>query len=228
VKRRPSRKISPSTARRILREGKARGRKLSRAQRGLFGAALQNAPAGKPKYETGDGRTFPTLEAASKHAGAVFQKKGVVLAVEQRNPPESETIGLAALLAHLGGVRRGLAALVGADNLSAPALQVRSNLAAVETIARTLLNQVRRGIHTNLPLAIVGNPPVPMKGADGARITYDGVLGRATELRYRHAQNGKLWKHPFDTAATIHTAVRGGRKILVIAGPRDLWANFEV
>lgn len=187
-KRLPSRKIAPAKARRMLREGRARGRKLTPAQRGMFGAAAHRA-----------------------------------------NPhPMSETVALSALLAHVGGVRRGVVAVIGKDNMSPGALQVRSNLAAIEDIARELLGQVRRGVHTNTPLAIIGNPPVPGRGLDRTPILYDKVLGRLMEIRYRHADDGKLYKHDVDTAAKIHTATRGGQRILVIAGPRPLWADFDV
>ena len=37
--RRPSSKINPTKARKILRDGKVRGKPLSKPQRGLFGAA---------------------------------------------------------------------------------------------------------------------------------------------------------------------------------------------
>lgn len=35
----PSRKISPGKAKKILKEGKARGKPLTKKQKGLFGAA---------------------------------------------------------------------------------------------------------------------------------------------------------------------------------------------
>jgi hypothetical protein len=174
---------------------------------------------------------------------------------------------------------------------------MRQALDGIEAEARGLLEQVRAGVHQNIPL-IIANPPgsvlpilkeirreahdgipqlkgidrgnyadrirvassrfygvlahtdalegvvsgrsnPPMRGGvliprggqlDGAPVLFARVIGREmVELRYRHAQDGKLYRHPFEQPATLFGITRGeGQRGLMILSRSPLWDDFDV
>lgn len=76
------------------------------------------------------------------------------------------------------------------------------------------------------PELLIFNPPAERRW----HTRQGGVLSEeARELRYRHAENGKLYRHPFETDVTVRAIVgpEGAHDIL-LASPHGLhlWEDF--
>lgn len=105
-----------------------------------------------------------------------------------------------------------------------------------DRLAATLESQAHRGIHTNPPLVIYGNPPMmPLrrpglpKGTQSYR--YYGQMSRNVhDVRYTHIVDGKDYKHPFGGDVEMYAIIADGKykDVLLTGGSgQPLWKDFE-
>lgn len=90
---------------------------------------------------------------------------------------------------------------------------IYNNADGLVDLADRMLSQVARGIHENPTLAILGNPPAKVVGT---------LSRRLYELRYKHASDGKDYRHPFGPGASVLLLADGS--VLVRAKHR-LWED---
>jgi len=113
-----------------------------------------------------------------------------------------------------------------------------SNLAReADGFVQTLLSQASRGIHRNPPLVIFGNPPLHVgrrvHSAGAGRIDILGEMSHDVhELRYTHLDDGKSYKHVFESGDVGMYAVTTGNgrrlDILLTGGSgQPLWKDFD-
>jgi hypothetical protein len=82
------------------------------------------------------------------------------------------------------------------------------------TIAAEMTAQVRAGVHENPTLAVLGNPPARVVGT---------LSRRLYELRYKHASDGKDYRHPFGPGASILLLADGS---VLIRSKQRLWEDL--
>jgi hypothetical protein len=112
--------------------------------------------------------------------------------------------------------------------------QERADIAQMASQLQQLGRQIKKGLHTNPPLLLIGNPPlkldrrIPRGGAeDGRPLQFDGDIGRrVVELRYEHVENRKLYRHVFEYPAQLYAVTREGRRALFIGSRHHLWNDF--
>lgn len=101
----------------------------------------------------------------------------------------------------------------------------RSLLATdIERIADRMLDQLQNGMHENPGLVVWGNPPEKFAGRIDALQTR-----RLYEVRYKHAEDGKDYRHEFKAAAQLFTVKLddGMRALLVVSKDgKPLWDDF--
>lgn len=86
----------------------------------------------------------------------------------------------------------------------------------------------------NPPLALfMGNPPsmrvrVKDDALSGSRVVTKGVISNeAHAISYRHADNGQLYKHDFETPVSLIAAEMGGKRVVIIVGSNDdIWDDY--
>ena len=132
--------------------------------------------------------------------------------------PRSESGALSAALAMLVEIRDDVMADVAND---AAALDLRSRVTAVIQNLQALKAQVGAGYHRNPPLA---------EGHQFAAGTVVGVIGESVhEIRYTHADNGKDYKHEFESGSVEVWAVERGKFRDLLLHSDDglpLWQDF--
>lgn len=78
-----------------------------------------------------------------------------------------------------------------------------------------MAGQALQGIHKNPTLAVLGNPR-------GAKVV--GTLSRRLyELRYKHAKDGKDYRHPFGPGASVVLLSDGN---VLIRAKHRLWEDI--
>ncbi len=98
----------------------------------------------------------------------------------------------------------------------------------VQEIGRELMalsvemrDQVAKGIHRNPPIVLYGNPPAgrryvtPYPGQMSATLLAR-VSERVYELRYRHIENGKDYRHQFAAGVELDVIDRDGVRDLLL------------
>lgn len=93
--------------------------------------------------------------------------------------------------------------------------QVRENALYIASLANTMLKQLARGVHANPAIAVLGNPGDSVAGT---------LSDRVYEVRYRHAQDGRDYKHPFGPGVRA-TLLKDGRVVLWHPSKR-IWKDF--
>jgi hypothetical protein len=154
-------------------------------------------------------------------------RRNPVRAADRDRGELSESLALENLAAYLAS-RHGVAKFRRSH-------QELAEIEALQGQLKQLGKQIAKGLHTNPPLLIVGNPPmgrgarIPRgAGPDSAPLHFDGMIGaRVLEIRYQHAEDGKLYKHAFDVPAQMYAVTRNGARALFIAGRRSLWNDFD-
>jgi hypothetical protein len=81
-------------------------------------------------------------------------------------------------------------------------------------LADDMLLQLQEGIHENPALAVLGNPPAKVVGT---------LSRRLYELRYKHAADGKDYRHPFGPGATVSLLADGS---VWIHARHKLWEDI--
>lgn len=119
--------------------------------------------------------------------------------------PKSEGTEIGRVLSLIGDLRSKL--------LDGNAIQAESLLARIETTLERLHGQVSKGYHRN--------PYTPFRVV--------GVMGKDVHsVAYRHAKDGKLYKHDFKGGnARVLAVERHGKKELLITGDVPLWDEFD-
>lgn len=85
----------------------------------------------------------------------------------------------------------------------------------IDLIAEHMIAQLKRGIHENPTLAILGNP---------GKAKVVGTLSRRLyELRYQHAKDGKDYRHPFGPGASVLLLSDGN---VLIRAKHRLWEDI--
>lgn len=87
----------------------------------------------------------------------------------------------------------------------------------LEDISWAALQQLRRGVHENPTLAVLGNPPRGVAGVL-SKHTYGG------SIRYRHSQDGKDYRHTLGSGAHI-LLLRDG-SVLLQHPTKRLWEDM--
>lgn len=146
-----------------------------------------------------------------------------------RARPRSERAALLAILAAVGALRRELREPRGGrdDQTMTGAVD------AIEHEARTLMIQVQRGVHSNPPLVIYGNPPFrvrrpyPFHRARGVE-PVAVISADVHQVKYEHADDNRDYVHDFEGGVEMAAALRGSQAVLLFAH-RDglpLWEDF--
>lgn len=81
--------------------------------------------------------------------------------------------------------------------------------------AETLLKQVSQGVHENPAIAVLGNPGGGVAGT---------IAEQLYEIRYRHAQDHKNYKHPFQQGVRV-TLLKDGRAVIWHPS-KPVWQDF--
>jgi hypothetical protein len=84
----------------------------------------------------------------------------------------------------------------------------------ITNVAEEMLAQVQRGVHENPTLAVLGNPPAKVVGT---------LSRRLYELRYKHASDGKDYRHPFGPGASVLLLADGS---VLIRSKQRLWEDL--
>ena len=116
--------------------------------------------------------------------------------------------------------------------------EARHAIRRAEEIAVTLRDLASRGIHSNPPLVIFGNPPMrgpQHRGVSGGRpgtFEFAGMVSRDVhEVRYTHMDDHKAYRHVFDSGdVQMYAIIRGRehRDVLLTGGSgQPLWKDFD-
>lgn len=108
--------------------------------------------------------------------------------------------------------------------------RLEDRVAGITGTLRTLREQVSQGYHRNGALMIYGNPPRRKRLVlDGEPFTADGEISReAHAILYRHIDDGKPYKHDFETPVSLVAGEIAGQRVVVIVSPdgKPVWGNF--
>lgn len=149
----------------------------------------------------------------------------------------SERASLAAALTLVNAARRAFEVVTEPDAGNDVRQVTRTGLLALhdlETELRALTDQVQRGVHTNPPLVVFGNPPIRVSRRDrgGGDFRWVGRMSRNVhEIRYQHAEDGAPYKHTFEPNDVEMYAVERGISrvpniLLTSASGKPLWEDF--
>jgi hypothetical protein len=91
----------------------------------------------------------------------------------------------------------------------------------------------RKGRYRSNPELVIFNPAMRPARGRGSRSLEHGAHGllseEAHELRYRHVEDGKLYRHPFETPVEVR-AIRGSGGVhdILLTSPQglNLWEDF--
>jgi hypothetical protein len=164
------------------------------------------------------------LQAAQIHSQV---RRGV-----HTNPRQSESATLRLAIELLDNIPRSGQHFTGS--------LVHQELGRVRDLLVRLYDQVESGVHTNPgELVIFGNPPImsarALAGLSGqvmSGVRLVGLIGvEVHDIRYRHADDGKPYKHKFEdrhTGLWAATAPRWGRILMIFnSNSVPLWQDFK-
>jgi hypothetical protein len=96
-------------------------------------------------------------------------------------------------------------------------------------LANRMRAQLVEGVHENPPLVVYGNPPIGFRGAKQVSGRFAGKMSsNVYEVRYRHFEDDKDYRHPFEPGTDMWAIVdRGERQILLTRDDgAPLWEDF--
>lgn len=134
------------------------------------------------------------------------------------------------LYVHPGGKVRYARSETAELNRAIAAVVAGETATAVRLLKR-LRDQSASGMHRNPPLIVFGNPPLKV-GAHPVRFEGGKVVGQlsaeAHAILYRHIEDGKPYRHDFETPVDIFAIERAGHRDILLTSPdgEPIWGDF--
>jgi hypothetical protein len=97
-------------------------------------------------------------------------------------------------------------------------------LAELMGVARSLLGQVAKGVHTNPPLVVYGLNP-PRRNFEAKRAARGIMSHRVLGLEYKHARDREDYRHDFSRGVQMY-ALDTGDILLTHEKGVNLWKEF--
>jgi hypothetical protein len=104
-------------------------------------------------------------------------------------------------------------------------------LEEVMYLLESLMGQAKRGVHRNPPLILLSNPPMQYRGPRGGHGPLkflDVISEEAHAILYRHAEDGKPYRHDFERPTHLIAVERNGKHDVLItsADNEPIWQDF--